>query len=458
MNIPKPTNHKIERAVIGTILTGADRNNSAMELAQNYLKAECFTLDYVADLYTEMVAMHKAGRPTNLLTVTEWVKGKPFFNVAGSVAWITGLSADYVLSHLFEDYCRLLYELYVKRSLMDIGQKLYNDAHKADPFELRLEAEQLVSNMAIITTNGQTSRQVMDLVNERFSQIERGELVSIPTGLPSLDEHIGGLNKGDLIVIGTYPSNGKTSLAMNMVLHAAGRGYRCKVYSFEMNSTELFKKQIGFLSGISPKEIEMRHRYTEHGVQEAVKIVGDMPTLYDSRCRKLNDFIVDVKNAVNRGGVQMVVVDYIQLMSADKMKRLESIGEIANTMKALATELQIPFLVLSQLRRAEGKIAGAPKMDMLKESGDIEAAADVIILPWMPANPPTEQQTVMFNGVEVDTQVGELKRMFISVPKGRNYGVTKFEAWIDTAQRIYEPERLTSLGKNWNEPTEETPF
>ena len=437
-----PRNEEIELKVMGSIMSYEEKKDKAMELASSYLKPTCFTIPGYQELFSEMLKMHEDNRRVTLEAVHEWCKGKDFYIHLGGMDWLMTISTPFTYIHVLEDYCKLLYELYTQRRLMEIGRNMYETAAKADPFEMRLSVEKSLEELAIVTSSADSSSYVMEMVLERFKSIKEGTLVSIPTGLSSLDKHTGGLNKGDLVVIGAYPSNGKTSLAVNMVLHAATYGYKVKVYSFEMNSVELFKKQVGLLSGYSPKDIEMRKMFDDPVVKEAIRKVGAMQTTYDNKCRRLRDFVVNIRMSVQKYGVQMAVVDYIQLMTADKQKRLESIGEIANTMKVLATELQIPIVVLSQLRRGEGKATGSPRMDQLKESGDIEAAADVVILPWLPANPPSEQSTVMFKGFEVDTEVEGKKRMFINVPKGRNYGVTKFEAWMDEAQRIYEQQAI----------------
>ena len=435
-----PQDTSTEEKVLGAIFYGVNYGYNIMDVALKYLNEGCFYKDTHSQLFKAMKDIHLSGRKVTIAGIINKAKNEEWFESTGGHAWFAELGKGYMNGAMFQEHCIILYEIYVKRSMMQLGQELYQKAGSADPFEIKEMAEKWMSDIKIVSGGGETQNEVFQKTVERFEALENNTLVSIPTGWVSLDRFMGGWNKGDMIVIGSYSHNGKTSFAINTALHAASNKYPVKIYSMEMNSVELFKKQLALMVDHSPKEIEMDRRYREEFVKQAMLHLKTYPLYYENKCSYLGDWMADVKDSVKRG-VQLVIVDYIQLMTANIVKsRAEDIGAIARGIKKLANELQIPIIAISQLTRPQGGgKAPAPTMRMLKESGEIEQSADVVIMPWIPSAEPTEEDAILYNNITTKTVKENGDRlMVIKVPKGRNYGTTKFLAYIDGSQKIYE--------------------
>lgn len=436
-----PQDVSLEEKVLGAIIYGIGFGHNTMEASLKFLNADCFYRDRNQLLYKAMMEIHASGRKVTVPGITNKIKSEGWFGDAGGYVWIADLGKGYVNDSMFAEYCMILYEIYVKRKMMQLGMDLYNEAcSETDPFVLREKTETFIREIKIITGGGKNQKDVYDETLKRFDDLENNRLVSIPTGFKSLDTFLGGWNKGDMIVVGSYTSNGKTSFAINTAYHAVSNKYPTKIYSFEMNSVELFKKQLALMVDYSPKAIEMDKRYRDEYVKQAMVHLSTYPMYYDHKCSFLGDWVADVRDAVKRG-VQLVVVDYIQLMTAKQVKsRADDIGAIAREIKKLANELQIPIIALSQLNRPQGTTkAPPPSLKMLKESGEIEQSADIVIMPWIPSAEPTEEDTILYNSVTTKTKKENGDRLMVmKIPKGRNYGTTKFLAYIDGVQKIYE--------------------
>jgi len=432
-----PQDIELEEKILGAILYGVEYGYNTFQESKRYINAECFYKEIHMKLYQVMEEIHASGRKVTVSGVVQKMRDDGCFP---GVLWFTDLGKRYMSPMLFPEHCLILYELYIKRSMMAMGQKLYHEASTKDSFEVKAEAEKFIKEIKIISTGGKTQQEAYEETLKRFDDIEHNRLVYIPTGFPSLDKHIGGWNKGDMVVIGTYTSNGKTSFAINTVYHALRNGFKCKFYSFEMNDVELFKKQLALMVDVSPKMIEFDKRYREDFVKQAMLVLAKYPMTYGpASCKNLSEWETDVRDSVKRG-VELIVVDYIQLMTSKHKERRDEVGEIARVIKSVANELQVPIIALSQLSRPSGSgKAPPPTFKMLKESGEIEQSSDLIIMPWIPAAQPSEEVSVLVDNVPTKTvyEDGSML-MVVTVPKGRNYGTTKFIATIDNAQKITE--------------------
>jgi replicative DNA helicase len=437
-----PKNVKLEAEVLGTIIC-----YDFIGKAEEFLNTECFTELHHQQLWETMVKLHSEKRKPIIGSIHNRANGKAWYEEAGGMTWLMGIAANQIMVNAFEESLKVLYEIYTKRKLMQIASEVYLSASKGDPFEIRDQAEKAIKEMVIVQGGSRTAEEVRGDLIKRFDDIKNNRLVSIPTPFPTWNRLSGGLNNGDLIIIGSYSSNGKTSMGINLVQHAASLGFKCKVYSFEMTDLELYKRQMAFICGLSGKEIEINHRFDDPLVIEAMDRVGSLPVVYDGKHNHINNWVRDVRHEVKRNGVRLVVVDYIQLMHTSKQSRAESIGSIAIAMKTMALELQIPIIGISQMKRAvlTTKNYPPPSIDMLKESGELENSADIICLPWVPASPPCELEVVKFglNSEEVPTKRDDgSSLMVVKFPKGRNYGTGKFTASFTRVQQIIEDDPL----------------
>lgn len=447
-----PQNEKLEKDILGTII-----QHDSLNKAANFLKADCFYKEEHRLMYMTLERFVELRRKPTLVGIDTALKGKQWYKDAGGHNWLISLTENLILSGFFEEHCKILYEVYARRELMMIGMSIYDKATTTDPFELREEAEKRIKDMGIVAGGSINARDMDKSVKDYFQEIADGRHQGIPTGFDAFDRHtMGGMQKSDLIVLGSFSSNGKTATAMNIITHAGRQGYCGKIYTFEQSLRQLYMRQIAILSQRSTRDIILNRLYELPAVQDVMKDLSYHKTLYDYRTSYIDDWVQDVRIAVKRQGVQYVIVDYIQLMRSRYRDKTESMSYIANRMKELATELDISIVAISQLRRPVEKSKAAPNMSMLKESGDIENAADIVWLPWIPLAEPTELLVVDVDGIDEQTSIEDKKLMLHRISKGRSYGITKWKSWIDSSLRITDNKPQIVLFND--DEKDETPF
>jgi replicative DNA helicase len=208
----------------------------------------------------------------------------------------------------------------------------------------------------------------------------------IPQGVPSgfsLIDHKGGLERGELMIIAGRNSNGKTSLALCIALNAAKQGEPIGIFSLEMTNLQLTTRLTSLLTGINGESIK-RADLTQGEWERFVAVDDAAPIYFDKRRSTDGDILISNIKAMNAQlGVQVVVIDYLQLLRGKERERLQQIGGIAHKLEALSKQLGICIILLSQLRR-NAPNAPEPKLEELKESGDIADAADSIYLVYRP--------------------------------------------------------------------------
>ena len=298
------------------------------------------------------------------------------------------------------DYAKIIHEKFVKRELIKISENLSDESMdeslELSGDEIIQNTEKLLFDLAERGTFSQSFSQfgkALDQTLEMATNAMKNDqgIVGIPTGLTDLDERLGGLHKSDLIIIAGRPSMGKTALATNIAFNAAtniqktNRKSCIAFFSLEMSSEQLSTRILAEQSRIKSNDIR-RGKISEEQFEqflETSKNISELP-LYIDETPAIT--IASLSNRARRikrlYGLDMVVVDYIQLMRATNFKegRVQEISEITQGLKALAKELAVPVLALSQLSRAvETRDDKRPILSDLRESGSIEQDADVVM-------------------------------------------------------------------------------
>jgi replicative DNA helicase len=408
--------------------------------AKEILSSEVFYKEAHQIIYQAMLELDKGKKPIELITVTQQLKRMNKVEEVGGAYGLTQIVGKAVFGSSITHNCQILYELWVKRELirisMEIASKAYEDP--TDCFQLIEQVKLQIKDIEPRGGGGFSAPQVKKDVDSYFDLVKQGKMVGIPTGMRGFDEHTGGLNNSDLIIIGSFSSNGKTATALNILTNAGALGYKGKVYTFEQSLIQLYMRQMSILSKVASKDMVIRGMHSHPDVQSASKEVAKHNTLYTNRCVHINDFCNDIRRCVETQGIQYAILDYIQLMRSNHTKRYDSVSYIGNTLKEMANELNIPIIAISQLKRPEAGKKIRPLMSMLKESGDLENAADIVWLPWIPYNEPTEARDVIndWNGTELATMVNGEKLMLHSIAKGRNYGTTHWKSYITDYYKI----------------------
>ena len=395
-----PNNIEAEQSVIGSILL----SNEIFDDINMLISSKNFYDPMHQKIYSAIESLIYKGMLANPITLKNLFENeKDELNIPEYLVKITKFSSS---TRQTIEYSKLIYDLYVKRELIKISgnvidlaklNDLDNDGQKIiENFEKSLfDLAEKGSFSSSIVKFDEAMRQTIEMASNAYKN-EEG-IVGVPSGLRDLDDRLGGLHKSDLVIIAGRPSMGKTALATNIAFNAAKkiqndeRKSSIAFFSLEMSSEQLSTRILAEQSRIKSNDIR-RGRISEDQFDkfiETSKNVSELP-LYIDETPAIS--IAALSNRARRikrlYGLDMVVVDYIQLMRASNFKegRVQEISEITQGLKALAKELSVPVLALSQLSRAvEQRDDKKPQLSDLRESGSIEQDADVVMFVYREA-------------------------------------------------------------------------
>ncbi len=395
-----PNNIEAEQSVIGSILL----NNEIFDEINILITSKNFYDPMHQKIFSAIEKLIYSGMLANPITLKNYFENeKDELNVPDYLFKITKFSTS---SRQTIEYSKLIYDLYVKRELIKISENIIDIAKLNDlDNDGRSIIENFEKSLFDLAEKGSFSSslvkfdEAMKMTIEMASNAYKNEegIVGVPTGLTDLDDRLGGLHKSDLLIIAGRPSMGKTSLATNIAFNAAkkiqndGRKSTIAFFSLEMSSEQLSTRILAEQSRIKSNDIR-RGRISEEQFDkfiETSKNISELP-LYIDETPAIS--IAALSNRARRikrlYGLDMVVVDYIQLMKASNFRegRVQEISEITQGLKALAKELSLPVLALSQLSRAvEHRDDKKPQLADLRESGSIEQDADVVMFVYREA-------------------------------------------------------------------------
>ena len=390
-----PNNIDAEQAVIGSVLI----SNEIFDDISSIISENNFYDPLHQKIYSAINNLIYKGMLANPITLKSYFENeKDDLNVPEYLIKITKFATS---SRQSIEYSKIIYDMYVRRELIKISENIIDNAKMSD---LNISGQSIIEDSEKIlydlAEKGSVSsslikfddavKQTIDMASSAYKN-EEG-IVGVPTGLRDLDDRLGGLHKSDLIIIAGRPSMGKTALATNIAFHAAkkiqesGRKGAIAFFSLEMSSEQLSTRILAEQSRIKSNDIR-RGKISEEQFEQFIetsKDISELP-LYIDETPAIS--VAALSNRARRikrlYGLDMLVIDYIQLMrasSAVKEGRVQEISEITQGLKALAKELTIPVLALSQLSRAvEQRDDKKPLLSDLRESGSIEQDADVVM-------------------------------------------------------------------------------
>ena len=386
-----PQNVEMEQSILGAIL----QNNDAIVRLADTLQEEDFYHEAHRWLYRAMLDLFQENVPIDVLTVNEWLKKKDRLDVIGGPAYLAEL-VELVPTAAHVDYhARVVREKSVLRALIRTATGIVTDSYEADEDVAALldRAERAILEIS----QGKATSGFADLqsvLKDSFRQLEtlsarKDPITGLPTGFSDLDRQTAGLQASDLIVIAGRPSMGKTTLALNIAAYAGMQtGKPIAVFSLEMSKEQMAlrmlcaearvdsaKLRTGFLAG---SDWSLLTTAAGDLSGQANIYIDDTPmqTALDIRAkaRRLRS---------EQGDLGLVIIDYLQLMQGRSRaeNRQQEISDITRALKALARELHVPVVALSQLSRAvEQRRPPKPQLSDLRESGAIEQDADVVAL------------------------------------------------------------------------------
>jgi len=396
-----PNNIEAEQSVIGSILI----SNEIFDDINTIIKSNNFYDPMHMRVFDAIEKLIYSGMLANPITLKNYFDNdEDKINIPEYLVKITKFSSS---TRQAIEYAKLIYDLYVKRELIKIseniidtaklndldnnGQKIIETSERA-LFDL---AERGSFNSSLVKFDS-ALKMTIEMASSAYKNDEG--IVGVPTGLRDLDDKLGGLHNSDLVIIAGRPSMGKTALATNIAFNAAkklqddGKKSCIAFFSLEMSSEQLSTRILAEQSRIKSNDIR-RGRISEEEFDkfiETSKNISELPLFIDETPAISIAALSNRARRIKRiHGLDMVVVDYIQLMTASNSRkdgRVQEISEITQGLKALAKELSIPVLALSQLSRAvEQRDNNKPQLADLRESGSIEQDADVVMFVYREA-------------------------------------------------------------------------
>jgi replicative DNA helicase len=390
MRVP-PHSREAEQSLLGGLML----DEASWEAVADQVTEEDFYFVAHRLIFRALASLAEAGQPRDVVTASEWLQREGSLETAGGLAYVGTLARDTPSAANVAAYAAIVRARSVLRQLIrigtDIAQSGYDPQGREVP-ELIDAAERQVFQIADAgLRNKQGFVPIRRLLTEALDKIDilfqsDNPITGLGTGLIDFDEKTAGLQPGDLVVIAGRPSMGKTSFAMNLAEHAAIRDkVPTAIFSMEMPGQQLAMRMISSLGRIDQSKVRTGRlsdsdwpRITSAAtlIAEAPMFIDDSPALSPTEIR------ARARRLKREHGLGLIVVDYLQLMQVpgNKENRTTEISEISRSLKALAKELSVPVIALSQLNRnLEQRPNKRPVMSDLRESGGIEQDADLIV-------------------------------------------------------------------------------
>ena len=380
-----------EQSVLGGLLVN---NRAWFDLVGQIAEEDFYTQDHRA-IFRGISELLGANRPCDFITLTEHLRHQNKLEDAGGYAYVAGLAADTPSAANVRAYAEIVRERSVLRSLIAVGQDIAELGYQPDgraSTNLIDVAEQQVfairARGSKASSKAKEMPELLDSIEERLARLRENPnaFAGLPTGFTELDKMTQGMHPGDLIIVGGRPGMGKTSFAMNIAEHVATVEKKpVAVFSMEMSAEQLALRVLSSFGRIDQQRLRSGH-LEDHDWSKLVSASGllrDSPLFIDETgSLSPQDLASRARRMAARDPLALIVVDYIQLMQvpSNKENRTNEISEISRSLKALAKELKVPVIALSQLSRSlENRTDKRPIMSDLRESGSIEQDADVVL-------------------------------------------------------------------------------
>jgi replicative DNA helicase len=380
-----------ERAVLGSILIDKD---AILEVA-DFLRPDDFYRQAHGRIYAAMIGLYEKHEPIDVVTVSAALESEGELESVGGAGYLSGLGNDMPTAVYVAPYGRIVEGKAVLRRLIGAAGKIaaigYEDGADIQDAIDRAQAELFAACSQRARKGFTHVTPLMHAAYDRLEEIRlhRGEIVGVPSGLHDLDDLTIGFQPSDLIIIAARPGCGKSSIALQIAAHASNLGKVVAFFSLEMSQEQLVLRLVSSAAHVDGEQLRSGYATPE----EFSRVLDSMQrfsgtSLYFDDTPSMS--VIELRTRARRlqmeMGLDLVVVDYLQLMQASRRKdgnRVQEVTEIAESLKALAKELNVPVIALSQLnRRSESSDSGEPRLSDLRESGALEQAADLVLLMW----------------------------------------------------------------------------
>jgi len=434
-----PANVEAERSILGAILL----DNFAYNQAAEHLRAEDFSLDSHRRIYARMVELAESSRPIDMITLVEELDRGKELQAIGDIAYISGLVDGVPDRPSIEHYVKIVRDKALLRGLIHAASSaIARASDQSDAAEEVLNDAEAAIFALSEKRIGRGFLGITEIIKESFGSIDallqRGRRITgLETHYADLDEKTSGLQPSDLIIIAARPSMGKTSFAMNIAENAAIEDQKVvAIFSLEMSKEALLQRMLCSVARVDAHKFRTGSLWQDDmkKIQEAIEKLSHAPLFIDdtpgisisemrAKARRLQQA---------QGALHLIIVDYLQLMSGGSKRyenRTQEVSAISRGLKALAKEIKVPVVALSQLSRApESRGSGdhRPQLADLRESGSIEQDADVVAFifreeMYKPDDPALDGVAEIIIRKQRNGPTGTVKMAFIK-------GSTRFES------------------------------
>jgi replicative DNA helicase len=428
-----PQSLEAEQSVLGAILIDRD---AVVEVAE-FLRAADFYRQANATIYAAIIELFERREPIDIVTVSETLERSDQLEGIGGRAYLSSLTNSTPTAVHAVQYARIVERKAVLRNLIGAAGRIAGIGYE-DPAEVQEAIDRAEAELFAVSQKRLESgfARLDSLLHQAYDRLDylhahRGEINGVRSGFTDLDALTTGLQKSDLIVVAARPSVGKTSFALNIAEHAAVREKKSVgVFSLEMSKEQLVLRLLSSVANIDSQRLRSgfleeldfaRIAPAMNALSEAPMYIDDTPSISTMELR------TKARRLQAESGLDLVIVDYLQLMQAQTTSRdanrVQEVSEISRGLKALARELSVPVIALSQLsRQPEMRESKEPRLSDLRESGAIEQDADLVLFLYREKDKPGDEQ---------DTE-GEV--INLKLAKHRNGPTGDLQLWFKKRQ------------------------
>jgi len=443
-----PQSLEAEQSVLGALLIDRD---AIIEVA-DFLRPEDFYRPANGSVYAAVLDLYERREPIDIVTVAETLERSGYLETVGGRTYLSSLANQTPTAVHAVPYARIVERKAVLRNLIAAAGRIAGIGYE-DPAEIQEAVDRAESELFTVSQRRITAgfSRLSRLLHEAYDRLDylhahRGEINGIRTGFNDLDALTTGLQRSDLVVVAARPSVGKTSFALNVAEHAAVRDKKSVgLFSLEMSKEQLVLRLLSSVANIDSQRLRSgfleeldfaRIAPAMNSLSEAPIYIDDTPSISTMELR------TKARRLQAESGLDLVIVDYLQLMQASSTSRdanrVQEVSEISRGLKALARELSVPVMALSQLsRQPEMRESKEPRLSDLRESGAIEQDADLVLFLWK------EKE----RAAEEGEQEGEVVKLKLA--KHRNGPTGEIDLWFKKRQTrfvSYAGERYAEAG------------
>ena len=385
----------LEEVVLGAMMIDKKGVDEVIDI----LHPDVFYKDAHRFIYEAIFKLFETSEPVDLLTVSSQLKRDGQLEAAGGDFYLVKLTQKVASSAHIEFHARIILQKFIQRSLIKISNEIIEDAYDegTDVFDLLDNAEAKLYDVTQgnLKRSAETAQNLVIQAKKRIEEIANKEgLSGIPSGFDKLDKLTSGWQPSDLVIVAARPGMGKTALTLSMARNiAVNSEIPVAFFSLEMSSVQLITRLISSETGLSSEKLRTgrleKHEWEQLNVkvkalEKAPLFIDDTPSL------SIFDLRAKARRLASQHGIKLIVIDYLQLMTAGGSQkggnREQEISTISRNLKALAKELNVPVIALSQLSRAVETRGGSkrPILSDLRESGAIEQDADIVSFIYRP--------------------------------------------------------------------------